>query len=172
MIKTQEILNEVLVELFNDILKIEEKSLQSQNINDLTMNEIHTIEAIGINLKKPMGEVANELKISVGTLTTAINRLIQKGYVTRNKDEKDKRIVLVSLTKSGEEIYKIHKNFHDEMIEYVINKTNDDEKELLNNLLKKIKIFFDEKYAYLKKWFFNFLLINLKESFFVNFCWW
>lgn len=151
MIKTQEILNEVLVELFNDILKIEEKSLQSQNINDLTMNEIHTIEAIGINLKKPMGEVANELKISVGTLTTAINRLIQKGYVTRNKDEKDKRIVLVSLTKSGEEIYKIHKNFHDEMIEYVINKTNDDEKELLNNLLKKIKIFFDEKYAYLKK---------------------
>ncbi len=151
MSTTEEILNGLLVELFNDILKIEEKSIKSKNINDLTMNEIHTIEAIGIKKPKAMGEVANELKISLGTLTTSVNRLIQKGYVVRMKDKNDKRVVLISLTDKGREIYEIHRVFHQEMIKYVINECNDDEQKLLTDLLRRIVIFFEKKYSLLEK---------------------
>ena len=35
-----------------------------------------------------MSEVANELNITVGTLTIAINNLSKKGYVQRSKSEK------------------------------------------------------------------------------------
>ena len=42
------VLNNLLVKLFNDILRIEEKSLKkSEELSDLSVTEIHTIEAIG-----------------------------------------------------------------------------------------------------------------------------
>ena len=80
-------INELLVQLFNDILQIEEKSLKEGIISDLSITEIHTIEAIGMYAEKSMSEVAQILKITVGTLTTAINKLIKKGYVERKRIE-------------------------------------------------------------------------------------
>ena len=48
MPNTQELLNKLLVQLFNDILHIEENSLKNIDLIDLSMTEIHTIEAVGI----------------------------------------------------------------------------------------------------------------------------
>ena len=45
-------INELLVQLFNDILQIEEKSLKEGIISDLSITEIHTIEAIGMYAEK------------------------------------------------------------------------------------------------------------------------
>ncbi|MBS6042434.1 MAG: MarR family transcriptional regulator, partial [Clostridium baratii] len=83
MDRNKKILNELLVEIFNDILQIEERALKQGVINDLSVTEIHTIEAIGMYTERTMSEVAQDLKITVGTLTTAINKLIKKGYVER-----------------------------------------------------------------------------------------
>ena len=83
MDKRKKILNELLVQIFNDILQIEEQSLKQGVINDLSVTEIHTIDAIGMYTERTMSEVAQDLKITVGTLTTAINKLIKKGYVER-----------------------------------------------------------------------------------------
>ena len=46
MEKRAERLNSLLVQLFNDILHIEEKVLKSSEIKDLSITEIHTIDAI------------------------------------------------------------------------------------------------------------------------------
>ncbi|MFI3209476.1 MAG: MarR family transcriptional regulator [Peptostreptococcaceae bacterium] len=144
MTKTKEALNGLLVNLFNDILKIEESCLK--DIDDLTMTEIHTIEAIGIEEKRAMGEIATNLRITVGTLTSAVNRLLQKGYVIREKDKNDKRVVLISLTEKGEEVFRIHKLFHDQMIENVCDEFDDFDQELLTKLLSKIVLFFENRY--------------------------
>ena len=79
MEKGKKILNELLVQLFNDILQIEEKSLKNGPLSDLSVTELHTIEAIGMYKERTMTEVAQDLKITVGTWTTAINKLIKKG---------------------------------------------------------------------------------------------
>ena len=81
MEKTTAVINRLLVQLFNDVLQIEESSLRNGEISDISMTEIHTIEAIGMYTEKTMSEVAQSLKITVGTLTTAINKLIRKEYV-------------------------------------------------------------------------------------------
>ena len=73
--KTEEILNRLLVQLFNDILHIEEKSMKNTDFDNLSITEIHTIEAIGMEGNRTMGEIAHDLRITVGTLTTSINRL-------------------------------------------------------------------------------------------------
>jgi len=44
-----ETLNELLVKLFKDIMEIEGKSLLTDEFKDLTYNDFHVIEAIGMS---------------------------------------------------------------------------------------------------------------------------
>ena len=81
--EARDVLNTLLVDLFNDILKIEASVLKEGEFNDLSVTEMHIIEAIGLDREMTMTEVARDLEITVGTLTTAINRLIKKEYVER-----------------------------------------------------------------------------------------
>ena len=145
MEKGKKILNELLVQLFNDILQIEEKSLKNGPLSDLSVTELHTIEAIGMYKERTMTEVAQDLKITVGTLTTAINKLIKKGYVDRKRIEED-RIVLIHLTKKGKLAYRIHEKFHNDMINETISGLREDEEEILISSLERLNVFFKEKY--------------------------
>ncbi|MDO5517486.1 MAG: MarR family transcriptional regulator [Clostridium sp.] len=140
------VINKLLVEIYNDILHIEEQSLKSDEFSDISITEIHTIEAIGIDREKTMSEVAQSLNITLGTLTTGINKLIRKGYVERNRTEEDRRIVLIKLTERGKAAYKRHEAFHEEMVHNSVNDLNTEEKEVLASSLGKIKEFFAEKY--------------------------
>ena len=88
-----ETVNDYLVSVFNDILTIEESELKKSQFNDLSITEMHTIEAIGMYKKKTSSEVAKELSITVGTLTVAINNLVKKGYVERLRSEDRKSVV-------------------------------------------------------------------------------
>lgn len=144
---TRKVLNDIIVELFKNILSIEERSLKNRGVRDLSMTEIHTIEAIGTGFSKSMSEVAEQLDITTGTLTTSISRLEKKGYVTRTKDPKDRRLVLASLTKKGELVEKIHRNFHDEMIDHVLIGLKLDENQVLIKALQNINEFFLREYG-------------------------
>ena len=146
MSKSTVIINELLVELFNDVLQIEEQSLKDGPISDLSITEIHTLEAIGMYDQKSMSEVAQNLKITVGTLTTAINKLIKKEYVERKRIEEDRRVVLIKLTKKGKLAYRLHDKFHKDMVNTAVDGLNDKEEEVLIHSLKKINKFFKEKY--------------------------
>ena len=57
--------NEVLVKLFNDIMHIEEKAIITDEFKDISNNDMHIIEAIGINEPKNMSSVAKELSSKV-----------------------------------------------------------------------------------------------------------
>lgn len=88
MRKIEDILNKLLVQLFNDILQIEEKSLKNTQFTDLSITEIHTIEAIGLDRSRTMGEIAHDLRITVGTLTTAITKLIKRDMLKEKELKK------------------------------------------------------------------------------------
>lgn len=146
MSKSTTIINLLLVELFNDVLKIEEQSLKDGPISDLSITEIHTLEAIGMYDEKTMSEVAQNLKITVGTLTTAINKLIKKGYVERKRIEEDRRVVLIKLTKKGKLAYRLHDKFHKDMVNTAIEGLREEEEEVLISALNSINEFLKKKY--------------------------
>lgn len=146
MEKSMTLINELLVQLFNDVIQIEEQSLRNGVLSDLSMTEIHTIEAIGMYDERTMSEVAQTLKITVSTLTTAINKLIKKEYVERKRIEEDRRVVLIKLTKKGKLAFRLHERFHREMVNNAIKGLNLKEEEVLISALNKINNFFIEKY--------------------------
>lgn len=146
MNKSTIMINKLLVQLFNDVLQIEEQSLKNGVLSDLSITEVHTIEAIGMYSERTMSEVAQKLKITVSTLTTAINKLIKKGYVERKRIEEDRRVVLVKLTKRGKLAFRIHEKFHGEMVNNAMEGLNLDEEEILVSSLNKVNDFLKEKY--------------------------
>ena len=143
--KAKNLVNELLVEVFNQILTIEEKILKKKGV-ELSMTEIHVLEAVR-NVEPPtMSNVANRLRVTVGTLTTSIHTLVKKNYVIRRRDEHDKRIVLLELTDEAIDVLKIHDNFHDEMIDSVFKELKLDEDEVLIKSLERVSEYFKTKY--------------------------
>lgn len=148
MDKSLSVINEVLVDIFKDILSIQHDYVVNKgkiNVKNLSYTEMHTISAIGENSSKSMSEVAKELGITVGTLTIAINNLVKKGYVSRTRDELDRRVVLITLTDKGKEVCRIHDEFHTEMVKATIDGLTKEEEEFLVKALYKLEYFLKEK---------------------------
>lgn len=154
MSKGIKVLNELLVYTFNDILEIEQKALQAGSFSDISVTEIHTIQAIGMYKPRTMTEVAGDLNITLGTLTAAINNLVKKGYVERKRSETDRRIVNIQLTKKGKLAYRVHEKFHVDMVKATIEGLTEEEEKVLVKSLGKLNEFFKSKYN---------LKTNLKE---------
>ncbi|MBP3603926.1 MAG: MarR family transcriptional regulator [Lachnospiraceae bacterium] len=134
-------LNTLLVSLFNDILDIEEKSLITEEFKDITVNDMHVIEAIGREEPQASSVVARRLDITMGTLTKAIDGLNDKGYVNRVRSEQDKRVVLLSLTEKGMAAFHHHAMFHRDMIQALISQIDQEEKEILMKTLENLMNF-------------------------------
>ena len=137
-------INDVLVKLFRDIMHLEEKAVITGEFKDITNNDMHIIEVIGLEKPKNMSTVAKELSVTVGTLTIAMNSLVKKGYVTRVRSEKDRRVVLLSLSEKGMAAYNHHKKFHQEMVEATVERLSEEEKEVLTKALQNLYQYFKE----------------------------
>lgn len=145
MEETRHTLNELLVDLFNYILLLEEKNLRDQGVN-LSMTEVHILEAIEKSESNMMSAIAKKLMVTQGTLTVSTSKLVKKGYVERVKDEKDKRIVRLILTDKASYVLEMHAKFHDEMIEKLLNELELDKEQELIQSLRNLMAFFKEKY--------------------------
>ena len=137
-----ETLNEVLVKLFRDIMDIEQKAIITQEFKDITNNDMHVIEAIGVGEPKNMSTIAKLLSVTVGTLTIAMNSLVKKGYVIRERGKEDRRVVYISLSEKGLRAYRHHEEFHRQMIEAVLENLTEDETESLVKALAKLERWF------------------------------
>lgn len=137
-----ETLNEVLVNLFRDIMDIEQQAIITQEFQDITNNDMHVIEAIGIGQPKNMSTIAKGLSVTVGTLTIAINSLVKKGYVIRERGLEDRRVVYIFLSDKGKRAYAHHARFHQEMIDGVIQLLDEDEMKALIKALTKLNSWF------------------------------
>ena len=137
-----ETLNEVLVSLFRDVNDIEQKAIITSEFSDITNNDMHVIDAIGIDRPKNMSSIARELSVTVGTLTISVNSLVKKGYVVRNRSSEDRRVVFISLSEKGVKAYYHHKKFHEQMIESVVKELTEEELEALVKALTKLNSWF------------------------------
>ncbi len=148
----QEVISHFLIEAFNDILKIEEKTIETSAFPDLSLREIHILEAVwkseasGDNTST---KIATVLNITPGTLTTLVNILVRKGYLTKEKDIKDKRVVRIFVTEQGTAAQKMHLAFHDDMVTAIMQELSKEEAHVLSKSLEKLVAFFENKKNYI-----------------------
>lgn len=134
--------NDILVSLFHDIIDVEEKAIISDEFKDISTNDMHIIEAIGVDSPKNMSTIAGVMRVTVGTLTIAINNLVKKGYVIRKRGEQDRRVVFLSLSEKGRKAYEHHMLFHHEMTEAILKRLDEQEICVLMKALNNIREYF------------------------------
>ncbi len=142
---TKKIINELLVEVFNQILSIQQEHLRDQGVT-LSMTEVHVLEAIQKSEEPTMSRVAKRLRVTVGTLTTSVSRLVEKGYVKRQSKPGDKRKVYLTLTNPALDVLKIHEAFHDDMIDAAIEDLELEKSPALIEAFKNLSEYFKNKY--------------------------
>ncbi len=138
----RETINDILVSLFNDILKLEEEAIITDEFKDITNNDMHIIEAVGLSGENTMSVVAKKLGITAGSLTTSVNSLVNKKYVTRQRSEEDRRVVFLKLTEKGKRAYEHHREYHRQMTEAVISRLDENEVTVLIKTLTGLSDFF------------------------------
>ncbi|MGN0794612.1 MAG: MarR family winged helix-turn-helix transcriptional regulator [Aristaeellaceae bacterium] len=143
MEKHEKMIDQVLVHLFNDLLRIEERTLQKQ-CPDLSMREIHIIEAVcaAQGDDNTMTVLAATLRITVGSLTVAVSTLIRKGYLERRQSTVDKRRVHVLPLPAALEVERHHRAFHRRMVEAVTQAIPDQQLDVLIEGLRGINDYF------------------------------
>ena len=139
-------INEKMVAIFENILKLEQRYVSYHIDEKVSMTEVHTIAAIGIDELKSMSEIAKMLYITVGTLTVAVNNLVKKGYAQRYKSEEDKRIVKIALTRSGKKIYDVHKMFHNELSHTLMKGFDEKEQHVVIRALTNLEEYINLEY--------------------------
>ncbi len=137
--------NQMLVSLFNHIMRIEEDAL---TLPRLSIREVHVIEAICLLEEEgnnTMRQIATHLGITQGSLSVSVRTLERKGYVIRLKDAFDKRLIRVEITKKAEEVNQKHRQFHHHMTDAVIGTLQPKEITALVDALTKIDQYFITK---------------------------
>ncbi len=143
---TEQTLNRLLVEFFKYIMEIEEKKLITDEFREITYNDMHIIEAIGLDKPKKMSEIAKIMSVTTGTLTKAVDSLEKKGYVQRQRSRQDKRVVNITLTQQGVTAFRHHEKFHQDMIAFILEHVSEEESRVLRHALERLMGYFRQKY--------------------------
>ncbi len=118
--KEEKVLYKQLQEAFTFVTNmanvIEDRTMDRKQIPDLAIGELHVIETVNKFNNKPMTLIAKKEHVTVGALTTCVNRLVQKGYLLRTRDEMDHRVILLSVTQKAKKVLKVHDKFHDDIL--------------------------------------------------------
>ena len=136
-----------IIALNSDILReIGALSRCINSINDVKFKEINLqkgqftfltriCENHGINLI----DLSNLLKVDKTTTTKAVQKLIEAGYIHKERDAVDKRIWRLYPMEKAQEVYAFIIDEENRSIEICLNNFTSEEKDLVNNLVKKMR---------------------------------
>lgn len=145
MTQQQQTINGFLVDVFNDVLRLEERSLRKERTG-LSLTELHvleTVQRVSEERGGTMADVAAALGVTSGTLTIAVKTLEQKGYVRRERDDADRRRVIVRLTDKALPALRRHAEFHRALVTGATEGLTDEELRAFTKALGSLRSFFN-----------------------------
>ena len=69
--------------------------------DDLSVNQLAVLFTLGRSGPMTIGDLAAEEKVQPPSMTRTVNSLLERGFVARDVHEKDRRVVVISLTSAG-----------------------------------------------------------------------
>ena len=95
-------IDNVLIALRRVIRATDLHSKQLVKISGLTTPQILLLQSIRDQGEVSVGELANNISLSQATVTSILDRLEKRGFIYRERSEKDRRKVHTYLTDAGE----------------------------------------------------------------------
>lgn len=131
-------IGELFFEFQSKLQFFEREYLKKYDIVDVTPTEVKVLYIIGLSNTKSMSDIAEELKVTKGTLSITVNSLVKKGYVIRTRHKQDRRIVIVYLTKKSIQIVRHYGRFYYELVAQLIQQMDVEKVETLGDILSRL----------------------------------
>lgn len=98
------LVDDVLVSLRRITRAIDLHSRQLVTHHGLTVPQLLALKELSGHEPVPIGELSRRIHLSAATVTSILGRLEARGLVARVRSAEDRRVVLVRLTPSGDEV--------------------------------------------------------------------
>ncbi|MHC1786971.1 MAG: MarR family winged helix-turn-helix transcriptional regulator [Christensenellales bacterium] len=144
MTDTRKQLNRFLVDIFHNVLRREGQYLREAGYGDLSISEMHVIEACMSGEQGAKG-IADLLQITPGSLTAAVKVLEKKGYLRRDRDPDDQRRIHIIPTAQALNAEAAHRRIHEQLIDEVLHQLSDGEAQLLLAALRGVTLYFGDE---------------------------
>lgn len=135
----------ILIGLHRNVNTLDRKTSKIAAKYNITFSQFMVLEALYSKGDMSVGEVRERILSSVGTISLIVNNLVKLNLVERLSDEKDRRVSILHLTKEGYDLISKLAPENQTMINESMKVLNQDEKEELKYLLKKLGGRLDEK---------------------------
>ena len=114
--------------------------------DNLSHQAIRILQIVSREKEITIGKVATELTLSHNTSSEHVKRLIQKGFIMKERNKQDERVVNLTLTKEGIEVLEKHTLLDKEKIKILESQLSKEEQQFIEkafSLLAK-----EAKYAF------------------------
>lgn len=129
-----------VIALNRTINTVNKRSIENFRSYGLTMNQFAVLEVLYHKGELRIKDIMEKILSTGGNMTVVIQNLERDGYIEKCQDPKDSRASLIKITKQGEEVMKCIFPKHLVILNDQFHLLQDEEKQQLITLLKKIGV--------------------------------
>jgi DNA-binding MarR family transcriptional regulator len=105
---------------------------------NLSFSHMRVLMVLATRGTLPMKELAHELALTPPSLTSLVRRLVEVGLVVRQQHPEDSRVVLLSLTPEGGQLFKLLADERISRFSEMLRGLSDEDQELFLSLLERM----------------------------------
>ncbi|MED1800857.1 MarR family winged helix-turn-helix transcriptional regulator [Brevibacillus porteri] len=128
---------ERLQEAFRTIMRTMGTQL-AEPVSGLTGPQFYILHQLEQKEKCTVGELAESMGVKPSAITAMIDRLDKHGFVARDRDEEDRRVVYISLRDSGKKILQVAKQNRREKLNKMFSHLSEDELQQFVSIFEKL----------------------------------
>lgn len=114
------------------------RELESQGINGIVPSHGGILALLFSGEKYTMKDLADKIHRTKPTVTVLVDKLVDLGYITKEKSYEDSRVTFISLTDKGVALKPIFVTVSEKLNSVVYKDVSEEEVEYLENVLEKI----------------------------------
>lgn len=105
---------------------------------NLNEKDLMIVGYVGQNKKVRMKDIAEFINVPMSSLTSMVDKLIERNYLAREHSEEDRRAVLIRLAENGQNTYDTHMRRKVELAQRVLSRFDEEEQIALIGYIEKI----------------------------------
>lgn len=110
----------------------------SEPVFGLTVPQFYILHQLEQKGKCTVGELADSMAVKPSAITAMIDRLDKHGFVVRDRDENDRRVVHIRLTASGDETLSQVKKHRQAIFQHYLSHLTPEEMNSMIHVLEKL----------------------------------
>lgn len=131
-------LTEIVDILTRTMGEMEARVVSGREFAELSMRQLHYLDVVNRLGHPTLGELAAELGVSRPSVTAAVAKLRDAGFVAKVASDEDRRVSHVHLAKKGHRIVRLHDAVHQAVADLFTNALTKRELHELVRMLNKV----------------------------------